>query len=223
MLIVRKELRGRGIGRRLLDEGIGYLQSRGAGSIQLDGVPPAVPLYERLGFRRHCRSLRFRGTIRGERHPNVRPMADADLDVVCALDREALGADRSFFIRRRVRLFSHLCRVYEEDGRVTGFTLGRCGVDSRGDWSAAGPLLPADDAGSAEALLRSLPEPGEQMTLNVSVLDTCRAATDLLDRLGFAQRRDPPWRMVLTPEGPGAAGNAGLSPRFWAVGPAAKG
>ncbi len=217
MLIVRPEYRGRGIGKRLLTEAIGYLRERGAGSIQLDGVTLAVPLYERMGFRRHSRSLRFHGTLEGRAHPSVRPMTEADLPAVCAMDIEAFGADRSFFLRRRVRLFSHLCRVYEENGEITGFMVGRSGVDANGSWTAAGPLLPSPEAGSTEALLRSLAAPGEKLALNVNVLDTCRPAAPLLDGLGFDRRDDPPWRMVIGDEG------VGLSPRYFAIGPAAKG
>jgi hypothetical protein len=84
-------------------------------------------------------------------------------------------------------------------------------------------MLPADEPGSAEALLRSLPKPGDDMGLNVNVLDTSEPAVALLDGLGFERREDPPWRMVLTAAGPGGDAGPGLSPRFFAIGPAAKG
>src|SRR5512136_2214277 len=62
-LIVSQEWRGRGIGRQLLESAVENLRSRGAASIFLDGVPAAVPLYERAGFRRVCRSMRLTGTL----------------------------------------------------------------------------------------------------------------------------------------------------------------
>ena len=62
-LIVAPSARQRGVGRALLDHAINYLQGRGLASILLDGVPAAVPLYERAGFRRVCRSMRFGGRL----------------------------------------------------------------------------------------------------------------------------------------------------------------
>jgi predicted N-acetyltransferase YhbS len=59
-LIVIENERGQGIGRRLLDHSIAYLKKKNIKSIYLDGVPAAVPLYERTGFRKICRSLTAR-------------------------------------------------------------------------------------------------------------------------------------------------------------------
>ena len=73
-LIVLPGWRGRGVGHRLLDHAVGYLRARGAHSIYLDGVQAAVSLYQRAGFRKVCRSLRFIGTLPGEQYPGVCPM-----------------------------------------------------------------------------------------------------------------------------------------------------
>ena len=103
-LIVAEPYRGRGIGGRLLETAIHYLKQTGAHSIFLDGVQRAVPLYERMGFRKICPSRRFHGVVPGRRHDSVRPMTARDLAEVLALDREAFGADRSFFLQRRLEL-----------------------------------------------------------------------------------------------------------------------
>jgi hypothetical protein len=85
------------------------LRLRGLRAIYLDGVLAAVPLYERLGFKRVCRSWRFSGALctdeRTAQPPGVFPMLAADLDSVAQLDRTAFGADRRFFLERRLRLF----------------------------------------------------------------------------------------------------------------------
>lgn len=49
-LIVQPEARGRGLGARLLNHGIAFLQALRVESIYLDGVLKAVSLYERNSF-----------------------------------------------------------------------------------------------------------------------------------------------------------------------------
>lgn len=88
-LIVVPEMRGRGVGHRLIGHAVEYLRSRGAQNIFLDGDPPVVPLYERVGFRKVCRSLRFGGRIQRQSHPHVRAMRADDLDTIGAMDRDA--------------------------------------------------------------------------------------------------------------------------------------
>jgi ribosomal protein S18 acetylase RimI-like enzyme len=126
-LIIRTQVRGQGIGAALLDHAVRYLRRRGTETIYLDGVVKAVPLYERQGFRKVCRSLRFSGALQGQSHPDVRSMRADDLPGVFALDRQAFGEDRSFFLGRRLELYPELCKVMLEEGKLTGFILGRRG------------------------------------------------------------------------------------------------
>ena len=64
-LIVVRDMRGRGYGGRLFKHAIQYLQSSGVESVFLDGASDAVPIYEKAGFRRICKSLRFVGKVEG--------------------------------------------------------------------------------------------------------------------------------------------------------------
>jgi ribosomal protein S18 acetylase RimI-like enzyme len=90
-LIVDPAARNQGIGAQLLDHAVAYLYSRNATTVYLDGVLKAVPLYERHGFRKLCRSLRFYGKLPGKTGTQVQPMLPEDLESVCALDRVAFG------------------------------------------------------------------------------------------------------------------------------------
>lgn len=213
-LIVAPPWRGRGIGHGLMEHAIRYLHGRGVQRVFLDGVPLAVPLYERLGFRKMARSLRFSGTMTGAAHPAVRPMRAADLPVVLKLDREAFGADRSFFLQRRLALYPQLSWVLECGGQVVGFILGRHGAD----WVAAGPWVVAPDAESPEHLLEGLAQEARGMTISVGVLETNTAATRILTSCGLAERPTWTWRMVL-----GTAGGVGTSDQLYAIGTPAKG
>lgn len=209
-LIVMEEWRGRGIGRELLEDGIRYLRDKGIESIYLDGVPRAVPLYERAGFERICRSLRFHGRPTGRADPRVRRMRARDLPAVCALDREHFGEDRSFFLRQRLERHPDCCWILEEDRRIAEFVIGRrCpGAVAAGPW-----VIRADREPTGAVLL-----PMNEETLWIGVLETNASAARVLRDRGFSLRDDPPWRMVL-------GGNRGLGESLGccAIGSAAKG
>ena len=107
-LIVTPDWRGRGIGQRLLERAIDFLRTYNAHSIYLDGVPAAVPLYEKVGFRKVCPSLRFSGVLLAGDSTRARRMEAADLPVVLALDKAAFRADRNYFLKRRLDCYPEL-------------------------------------------------------------------------------------------------------------------
>jgi ribosomal protein S18 acetylase RimI-like enzyme len=217
-LVVVEEMRGRGIGRMLLARCVSYLQQRGGQRILLDGMPRAVSLYERFGFKRICRSLRFYGTIIGKRVSNIRHMRNDDFQAVTQLDRQSFGADRSLFLARRLSIYPELCKVLEQEGRLAGFILGRGGEQSGSYWTSAGPWVTTPAVGQVEDLLLNLPAEGSSLQLSLGVLETNLAAVSLIRGLGFSERADSPWRMVL-----GGPGNLGDNPSCYAVGTSAKG
>ena len=213
-LIVAPAMRGRGIGRQLLERAIEYLRSRGAQNILLEGDPPAVPLYERTGFRIVCRSIRFAGVLQAPSHPPVRSMRAQDMDAVAELDREAFGADRRFFLERSLALYPEFAKVTEHHGEIAGFIMGRRGngLVSAGPWIIQPGLeRPAD-------LLESLAAQAGNTSLWVGVLETNSEAVATCRRQGLAEQPDAPWRMVLGP-----SGHLGLSHRAYAIGSAGKG
>jgi ribosomal protein S18 acetylase RimI-like enzyme len=252
-IIVAPEERGRGLGRILLDRAIEYLRGRGAESIYLDGVIAAVPLYERAGFRRICRSLRFvreadeggtawvgaagsgiletvkAGTAGVGRNVGVagaadqpavgerslvRAMRSSDLETVCALDFQAFGADRSFFLSRRLLLYPELCWVSEENGKLNGFLMGRRGRSI----VSAGPWLALAGAGSPRVMIGALVAATEGTKVQVGVLETNPKAVEVIRSMGLGERPSPPWRMVLGP-----SERLGSSDQLYAIGSAAKG
>jgi ribosomal protein S18 acetylase RimI-like enzyme len=214
-LIVIEEMRGRGIGGRLLDHAVGYLRRRGVQNVLLDGVARAVPLYERAGFRKICHSLRFSGSVPGGTSPHVRRMQPADLEAVFALDRRAFGADRSFFLKRLLDLYPELCHVLERDGQVAGFIAGRRGS---GLAVAIGPWVVLPEAGSPGDLLRSLAAQAAGSSLSLGVLETNVQAVETIRSFGLSERPQPPWRMALGP-----SADLGTSPLAYAIGSPAKG
>lgn len=213
-LIVQTEARGRGIGTALLNYGVNYLRDCGSKTIYLDGVLKAVPLYERNGFQKVVRSWRFFGKLAGKQHPQVRAMQPDDLPAVFALDKWAFGADRSFFLRRRLELFPKLCKVMKIGGKIAGYIQGRFGEG----WVSAGPWVLAEGATEPVRLLESLTCEAGDLSISMGVLENNAPAVELLQSLGFTIREDSPWRMALRP-----SNNLGACLACCAVGSAAKG
>ena len=213
-LIVHPDVRGKGLGAALLNHAISYLHQTGAETVYLDGVLPAVPLYERNGFRKICRSFRLSGKLAGQSHPDVRAMTAGDLLAVFALDRRLFGEDRSFFLARRLELFPLLSKVMLSGGQVTGYILGRRGED----WVSAGPWVVSEQNSAPMHLLDSFAQELELHEFSVGILASNSAAVDLIKGLGFEERRVGLWRMSL-----GLAQDLGASPYCLAVGTAAKG
>jgi GNAT superfamily N-acetyltransferase len=213
-LIVMKSERGQGIGKLLLDHSIAYLGKKGVKSIYLDGVSAAVPLYERTGFRKICRSLRFSGQVRAASHSRIRQMRMEDFHEIGKMDTKAFGDDRTFFLKRRFTLNPELCYMMERNGSITGYLF----IKKTGDSVSIGPWWLGPDVQSPEALLTHLALKAQHLPLRIGVLETNIKAVELLRSMNLKESPDPPWRMVLGPKG-----NLGLSDQFYAIGSAAKG
>jgi predicted N-acetyltransferase YhbS len=213
-LIVRPEVRERGIGAALLNEGVALLLKRGVETVYLDGVVKAVELYERNGFRKVCRSWRFSGKLTGKISQRVRMMAIDDLDGVIEFDKLCFGADRGFFLQRRFELFPELCFVSAQERRITGYIMGRSGET----WVAAGPWVREGGGSSPPDLLSALAVEAGGRMISLGILDSNSDACTLMQSLGFIARDDSPWRMAR-----GKLGSLGVSPNCLAVGSAAKG
>jgi GNAT superfamily N-acetyltransferase len=213
-LIVSPERRGRGVGAALLRHGVRGLKERGAETVYLDGVLMAVQLYERNGFTKVCRSWRYSGNLTGEKSSQVRRMGVGDLKQVVAVDRASFGADRSFYLKRRLELYPELSYVMVNGGRITGFILGRGGKN----WTSAGPWIVDELEENPADLLNAFALKSGDRPISIGILDSNQKACRLVQALGFVARTDSPWRM--------ASGNStdlGASPNCYAIGSAAKG
>jgi ribosomal protein S18 acetylase RimI-like enzyme len=213
-VIVSAAWRGRGVGRRLVDQAVDYLRGGGARSSYLDGVVKAVSLYERAGFRKVCLSRRFYGRLEGQSSPDVRPMRAADMETVATTDRLAFGVDRRFFLERRLALYPDLCKVMEQGGAITGYILGRRGYEVIG----VGPWWVREDVPRPAELLHALAAEVGDSLIGVGVLETNTRAVGLLRSLGLDENPAPPWRMVW-----GDDVGLGAAPELYANGSSAKG
>ena len=189
-LIVEPEFRSRGIGRRLMERAIDYLEAAGLATLRLDADPPGVPLYRSLGFMDESSSLRYKWTGSGGL-PDVRVdhLTPDDLPDVIRLDRNSFGDRRDGLLPIVLKQAESALGI-KENRRLTGFLIT---IDSTAG-VRIGPLA-AESIAAAEALLSTTihQHPGGLLALGISELN--QPGVELLKSLGF-KATAPCLRMV---------------------------
>ncbi|MEY9627250.1 GNAT family N-acetyltransferase [Sinorhizobium fredii] len=140
MVIVDEAMRGRGLGRGLMDAA---LRLAGDRPLRLVATADGLPLYEKLGFRETDTVLQHQGIARELAAPAETAMATAnDITAIADLDRVAFGADRRELIAYLAKVGA--LAVIRRNGNVNGYAALR--PFGRGD--VIGPVVAAnvDDA-----------------------------------------------------------------------------
>lgn len=144
MVIVDEAMRGRGLGRRLMEAALDLAGTR---PLRLVATREGLPLYEKLGFRETGIIAQHQGVVKKVAAPaGIRPATPADIPAIVDLDRAASGADREGLIAYLVNVggFAVLARA----GRISGFAATR--AFGRGE--VIGPVV-AEDAADARDLI----------------------------------------------------------------------
>jgi len=160
------------------------LTSEGAGTIRLDGVQKAIPLYERLGFKGEYWSLRFNGVAVKAPHHGVEPIVKGDLDQVTRLDRRFFGLDRGVKLKRVQHDFPDLCFKASKGGEVRGFIMAKPGVSN----VRVGPWVCDPKFGEmAEPLLNALTSKVERQKIWVGVPEFSKVSVKIVEGKGYAR------------------------------------
>jgi GNAT superfamily N-acetyltransferase len=133
MVIVDDAMRGRGLGRRLMDAA---LERAGTRNCRLVATKEGLPLYEKLGFVAVGEIVQHQGKALKVATPATVSWArDDDYEKICSLDRIACGLDRSklMSILRQAAQFA----VIRERGEVAAFA----GVRAFGRGLVIGPVV----------------------------------------------------------------------------------
>lgn len=213
-LVVRRDRRILGAGRRLLHQALDYLDGQGIRDIFLDGDLNAVPYYEAVGFKKIRRSLRFRGGIRGKFHPDVRPLRPADLDGICVRDLEFFGDDRSFFLRRFAALYPELVLVREDDEGICAYIMAKPGQELL----AVGPWADWRPGENSIHLLEHLAAASGAGVFRIGVMESNETAAALIRSCAGLAETPYCWFM-----GRGESRRLGSHPALYAIGSGAKG
>jgi ribosomal protein S18 acetylase RimI-like enzyme len=190
-LIVRPEYRGEVRRFGLMKHAMSYLESRGTSVIMLDAVPDAVTLYERLGLKVVCRSLRLAGAVKQKFSPRMHQMGEKNLKQVLSLDHKVFGGDRSLFLKRSFENNPDLSLVCEIDNKVVGFMMG----SRRHGHVRLTPWAVSESPGFAQEMLPAFAEKVGSITIRLGVLENNENAAHLLEGHGFHEQSHC-WRMV---------------------------
>jgi GNAT superfamily N-acetyltransferase len=159
MVIVDEAMRGRGLGRRLMEAAFDLAGTR---TLRLIATREGLPLYEKLGFRETGTIVQHQGPVGAVAKPTgVRAALPTDIPAIIALDRAANGADREGLMAyiANVGRFAVIAR----DGRVTGFAA--CRAFGRG--VVIGPVVAETQAEARDLLAFFLCEqPGQFMRVD---------------------------------------------------------
>lgn len=147
MVLVDPDFRGGGIGTRLLEKAIAYLDARGIPTLKLDATPHGKPIYEKLGFVYEYEIERWALKRAAGDEPAPEARAE-DLTAVLALDHEVFGASRDALLRSLANCAPQFVCAVRNAAEIRGYAFGRPGslADHLGPWiaqdeSAAGELL----------------------------------------------------------------------------------
>ena len=189
-LIVKKEERGRGIGEALLNCAVSYLLDRGAKTVELDGVFPAVSLYRRLGFKDKYLSLRLKGQGKQDRD-DTSPYSPDTVGEVVAFDNEKTGLSRERVLRKLLNEFADSVHLIADEA-IRAYAIVR---PREGGYFAIGPFV-AEDSHAAGLLLTSIMAQHSGDVLAIGVPEVNRDAVGLLVDKGF-NYVEPSLRMYL--------------------------
>ncbi len=135
-LLVDPEHRGRGTGKKLLEQAIAYLDSRNLPCMKLDATPLGKPLYQKLGFLSEYEIERW--VLERQIDEKAGQYQAVEIREVLRLDREIFGADRSELLRSLAEEAPEFTLVARRDAAIVGYTFGRRGAlaDQLGPWMA---------------------------------------------------------------------------------------
>ncbi len=129
-VIVRPELRGRGVGKQMMEAALDHLRALGVVTVRLNAYLNAIPFYERLGFRREYEVIRWHGPATSGRATGVRPARRSDIARIGHLDKAYFGADRTPLLERLAEEFPDSFLVYERSGEIRGYIVGNVSGDA---------------------------------------------------------------------------------------------
>jgi GNAT superfamily N-acetyltransferase len=183
LMVVWPEFQGHGIGGRLMERLLDWLDQRGRPSL-LDATEMGYPLYKKLGFVETDLSIVYRQDQPVELEPPAAPvyrMQPDDLDELVAFDTPLFGAERRGVLRVMLRDYpGEIMAARDEAGRISSYIINREGRLS--PWMARDP-------GSAECVLRAALASNVSGEPVVIVPGLNLAGIQVVERHGFTFKR----------------------------------
>jgi GNAT superfamily N-acetyltransferase len=211
MVLVDPDCRKQGIGTKVLEHAIEYLDHSRVRTMKLDATPLGKPLYTKLGFVTEYEIARWilkRRSISVTESPRSTSsrLMPAQLENICKLDRELFGADRNFLLRSLHDQAVEFAMAFSQGGQLQGYAFGRHGLfaDHLGPWMAV-------NRKAAEIVLQAFLAESHRDTIIADCVKNNSFAVELLNAYGFTPSR-PLTRMFR-----GANEYAGRPDQFCAI------
>jgi GNAT superfamily N-acetyltransferase len=152
MMVVAARHERQGLGHRLMRHALG---SADAATVWLTATSLGRPLYEKIGFRAIDQCTIYSGHFQPDQPISTRsrPVTEADLPALHAMDAKVFGAPRTDVLRR-LPTFLDEFRLIEDANGLAGYG----GRWSNTDNTVIGPVI-ANDLPTARALLSDLATP----------------------------------------------------------------
>jgi len=184
-VIVTPELRGKGVGKELMEGALAHLQATGVRTVRLNAYLNAIPFYERLGFHREYEVIRWHGpAFAREKIRKVRPIRADDLTGLARMDARYFGANRLAFLTRLATEFPRTFLVAEPGGRPKGFIVGNPSEDACeiGPW-----VVEPAGTGVAQDLFHALVEAAGSSEVALSGPSQNRSLLEFVREAGFGE------------------------------------
>ena len=171
MMLVEPLLRGKGIGRALMEHALSFLDGRGIRSIRLDATPLGQPLYEKLGFVAEYSLARCAGCPSGSGAvAGVMPAAEAEYESIISLDRLVTQTDRRKLLA--CLLAERPAFVARQSGELCGYLLSRAGANA----TQIGPCIANEIAGPLLLHQAFTQFSGRPIYIDIPILHSAAAA-----------------------------------------------
>ncbi|TLZ80399.1 MAG: GNAT family N-acetyltransferase [Methanobacteriota archaeon] len=184
-VIVAPELRGKGVGKELMEATLAHLQATGVRTVRLNAYLNAIPFYERLEFHREYEVIRWHGPASAaEKVRAIRPIREDDLAGLARMDAKYFGANRQALLARLASEFAHTFLVAERGGRPKGFIVG----NPSGDACEIGPwVVEPAVTGVAQDLFHALVRAAGSSEVALSGPSQNRALLEFVRGAGFEE------------------------------------
>jgi GNAT superfamily N-acetyltransferase len=153
-MAVLPEMQGQGIGRKLLERILEWLDARGCPLVRLDATPAGQRLYPHLGFVEASRTFEYAQSPQrpiGCDWGCVHPMEGSELEEVIQFDEEIFGARREKLLRLFWAHYDGRSFVSLNDqGKVSGYLFAQ--AKRIGPWMAMTPRYAKALLGAASTL-----------------------------------------------------------------------
>ena len=131
MVLVEKNVRGKGIGTALMKHALGYLDACKVRTVRLDATGMGRPIYEKLGFKPEYELVRFEGkAASGCAVTSVKNVTPKMLKDVIKFDKRMMGENRGKMLRALFGEFPENMRVLMNGRKLEGFVTMRSGSNA---------------------------------------------------------------------------------------------